>query len=219
MLHRTPAMILHDYWRSSAAFRVRIALALKGLEPGRRYVHLRKGEQRAPGFLARNPQGLVPVLEDGPLTLTQSLAIIEYLEETHPKPPLLPARAAERAWVRAVALAVACEIHPLNNTRVLAWLERDLGLDEAARNRWYAHWVSEGLAAIEKMLAARPGPGPFCLGAAPTIAAVCLVPQVFNAWRFKVPVEPYPLVLAVVEECMKLPAFDLAQPSRQPDAE
>ncbi len=212
-------MILHDYWRSSAAFRVRIALALKGIEPGRRYVHLRKGEQRAPGFLARNPQGLVPVLEDGPLTLTQSLAIIEYLEETHPKPALLPARPAERAWVRAVALAVACEIHPLNNTRVLAWLERDLGLDEAARNRWYSHWVSEGLAAIETMLAARPGPGPFCLGATPTIADVCLVPQVFNAWRFKVPVEPYPLVLAVVEECMKLPAFDLAQPSKQPDAE
>ena len=212
-------MILHDYWRSSAAFRVRIALALKGIEPGRRYVHLRKGEQRAPGFLARNPQGLVPVLEDGPLTLTQSLAIIEYLEETHPKPALLPARAAERAWVRAVALAVACEIHPLNNTRVLAWLERDLGLDEAARNRWYAHWVAEGLAAIEKMLAARPGPGPFCLGATPTLADVCLVPQVFNAWRYKVPVEPYPRVLAVVEECMKLPAFDLAQPSKQPDAE
>ncbi len=212
-------MILHDYWRSSAAFRVRIALALKGIEPGRRYVHLRKGEQRAPGFLARNPQGLVPVLEDGPLTLTQSLAIVEYLEETHPKPPLLPANPAERAWVRAVALAVACEIHPLNNTRVLAYLQRGLGLDEAARDRWYAHWVSEGLAAIEKMLAARPGPGPFCLGAAPTVADVCLVPQVFNAWRYKVPVEPYPLVLSVVEACMKLPAFDLSQPSRQPDAE
>ncbi len=212
-------MILHDYWRSSAAFRVRIALALKGIEPGRRYVHLRKGEQRAPGFLARNPQGLVPVLEDGPLTLTQSLAIVEYLEETHPKPPLLPANPAERAWVRAVALAVACEIHPLNNTRVLAYLQRGLGLDEAARDRWYAHWVSEGLAAIEKMLAARPGPGPFCLGAAPTVADVCLVPQVFNAWRYKVPVEPYPLVLSVVEACMKLPAFDRSQPSKQPDAE
>lgn len=212
-------MILHDYWRSSAAFRVRIALALKGIEPGRRYVHLRKGEQRAPGFLARNPQGLVPVLEDGPLALTQSLAIVEYLEETHPKPPLLPANPAERAWVRAVALAVACEIHPLNNTRVLAYLERGLGLDEAARDRWYAHWVSEGLAAIERMLAARPGPGPFCLGAAPTVADVCLVPQVFNAWRYKVPVEPYPLVLSVVEACMKLPAFDLSQPSKQPDAD
>ncbi len=212
-------MILHDYWRSSAAYRVRIALALKGIEPGRRYVHLGKGEQRAPGYLARNPQGLVPMLEDGALTLTQSLAIIEYLEETRPQPPLLPAAPAERAWVRALALAVACDIHPLNNLRVLKYLGRELHADEAARDLWYAHWVAEGLAAIEQMLADRPGPGPFCLGAAPTIADVCLVPQVFNAWRYKVPVEPYPLVLAVVDECLKLPAFDLAQPSKQPDAE
>ncbi len=212
-------MILHDYWRSSAAFRVRIALALKGIEPGRRYVHLRKGEQRAPGYLARNPQGLVPMLEDGGLTLTQSLAIVEYLEETHPRPPLLPSSPAERAWVRAVALAVACDIHPLNNLRVLDYLGRELHADEAARSRWYAHWVAEGLAAIEKMLAARPGRGPFCLAKSPTIADVCLVPQVFNARRFKVPVEPYPLVLSVVDACMQLPAFDLAQPSRQPDAE
>ena len=205
-------MILHDYWRSSAAFRVRIALGLKGIEPGRRYVHLRKGEQRAPGFLATNPQGLVPVLEDGALALAQSLAIIEYLDETHPEPPLLPAGPAERAWVRAVALAVACDIHPLNNLRVLEYLARELHADAAARDHWYAHWVSEGLAA-------RPGPGPFCLGAAPTVADVFLVPQVFNAWRYKVPVEPYPLVLAVVGECMRLPAFDLSQPSKQPDAE
>lgn len=212
-------MILHDYWRSSAAFRVRIALALKGIEPGRRYVHLRKGEQRSPGHLAKHPLGLVPVLEDGPATLTQSLAILEYLEETHPKPPLLPAKPAERAWVRAVALAVACEIHPLNNLRVLRYLERELRADEAARDRWYAHWVAEGLGAIEKMLAERPGPGPFCLGATPTIADACLVPQVFNARRFKVPMEPYPLVGAVVAQCMKLPAFDRSQPLRQPDAE
>ncbi|MBL0141544.1 MAG: maleylacetoacetate isomerase [Betaproteobacteria bacterium] len=212
-------MILHDYWRSSAAFRVRISLALKGIEPGRRYVHLGKGEQRAPAFLAENPLGLVPMLEDGPLTLTQSLAIIEYLEETHPKPPLLPAGPAERAWVRAVALSVACDIHPLDNLRVLRYLDRELHADEAARNRWYAHWVAEGLAAIEKMLGARPGPGPFCLGKTPTLADICLVPQVFNAWRFKVPVEPYPLVSAVVDECLKIPAFDHSQPSKQPDAE
>jgi maleylpyruvate isomerase len=212
-------MILHDYWRSSAAFRVRIALALKGIEPGRRYVHLRKGEQRAPGYLAKNPQGLVPLLEDGALALPQSLAIIEYLEETHPRPALLPAKPAERAWVRAVALAVACDIHPLNNLRVLKYLDRELHADAAARDRWYAHWVAEGLAAIEAMLASRPGPGPFCLANAPTLADVCLVPQVFNAWRYQVPVEPYPRVLAVVEECMKLPAFDLSQPSKQPDAE
>ena len=212
-------MILHDYWRSSAAFRVRIALALKGIEPGRRYVHLRKGEQRAPGHLAKHPLGLVPVLEDGATTLTQSLAILEYLEETHPKPPLLPAKPDERAWVRAVALAVACEIHPLNNLRVLRYLERELRADEAARDRWYAHWVAEGLGAIEKMLAERPGPGPFCLGATPTIADACLVPQVFNAWRFEVPMEPYPLVRAVVETCLALPAFEQSRPERQPDAE
>lgn len=212
-------MVLHDYWRSSAAFRVRIALALKGIEPGRRYVHLRKAEQRGPEYLARNPLGLVPMLEDGGTDFTQSLAIIEYLEETHPRPSLLPPTAAERAWVRAVALVVACEIHPLDNLRVLAYLERELQADAAARDRWYAHWVTEGLGAIEKMLAARPGRGPFCLGKSPTLADICLVPQVFNAWRFKVPVEPYPLVLAVVEECLKLPAFDLAQPSKQPDAE
>jgi len=212
-------MILHDYWRSSAAFRVRIALGLKGIDWESRPVHLAKGEQRAAGHLARHPLGLVPVLEDGALALTQSLAIIEYLEETHPAPPLLPAAPAERAWVRALALAVACDIHPLNNLRVLGWLERELGADASARNRWYAHWVSEGLAAIERMLAARPGPGPCCLGEAPTLADVCLVPQVFNAWRYKVPVEPYPRILAVVERCMQLPAFDRAQPARQPGAE
>ncbi len=212
-------MVLHDYWRSSAAFRVRIALSLKGIDPGRHYVQLSKGEQRAPGFLARNPLGLVPVLEDGTLALTQSLAIIEYLEETHPKPPLLPASPAHRAWVRALSLAVACDIHPLNNLRVLQYLDRELRADPASRDRWYAHWVALGLSAIEDMLAARPGPGPFCLGSMPTMADVCLVPQVFNAWRYRVPVEPYPRLRAVVDECMKLPAFDLAQPSKQPDAE
>ena len=212
-------MILHDYWRSSAAFRVRIALGLKGIEPVRRLVHLLGGEQRAPGFLATNPQGLVPVLEDGPLALTQSLAILEYLEETHPQPPLLPPSAADRAWVRAVALAVACDIHPLNNLRVLRYLDRELQVDEAGRDRWYAHWVAQGLGAIESMLATSPAPGPFCHGASPTIADVCLVPQVFNAWRFKVPVDAYPRILAVVEQCLQLPAFDRAQPARQPDAE
>jgi maleylpyruvate isomerase len=212
-------MILHDYWRSSAAFRVRIALALKGIEAERRYVHLRKGEQRAPGYLAKNPQGLVPMLEDGAFVLTQSLAIIEYLDETHPAPPLLPDAPAERAWVRALALAVACDIHPLDNLRVLGYLARELHADEPARDRWYAHWVAEGLAAIEKMLAERPGPGPFCLGDVPTIADICLVPQVFNAWRFKVPVAACPHVLAVVDECLKRPAFDLSQPSKQPDAD
>lgn len=211
-------MILHDYHRSSAAFRVRIALRLKGLEAERRFVHLLRGEQRTGAFLARNPQGLVPVLEDGPLALAQSLAIVEYLEETHPLPALLPASPADRAWVRALALAVACDIHPLNNLRVLRYLENTLGTGEAARNAWYAHWVSEGLAAFERVLADRPGRGPFCLAGTPTVADVFLVPQVFNARRFRVPVEPFPRVLAVVEACLALPAFDLAQPAKQPDS-
>jgi maleylacetoacetate isomerase len=211
-------MILHDYHRSSAAFRVRIALRLKGLAAERRFVHLLKDEQRAPAFLARNPQGLVPVLEDGPQVLAQSLAIVEYLEETHPAPPLLPAAPADRAWVRALALAVACEIHPLNNLRVLRYLEHTLGVDEAGRGAWYAHWVTEGLAAVERLLERRPGPGPFCLAGTPTLADVCLVPQVFNARRFKVPLEAFPRVLAVVDACLALEAFDLAQPAKQPDA-
>ena len=212
-------MILHDYWRSSAAFRVRIALRLKGLEPERRFVHLVRGEQRAPGYRALNPQGFVPMLEDGAVRLTQSLAILEYLEETHPSPPLLPGDPAERAWVRAVALAVACDIHPLNNLRVLQHLKRELGADDGARDRWYAHWIREGLAPVEAMLAARPGPGPFCLGAEPSMADACLVPQVFNARRYQVPLDPYPLIRSVTEACLALPAFDLAQPSKQPDAE
>jgi len=212
-------MILHDYWRSSAAFRVRIALQLKGLSPERHFVHLLKAEQRAPGYLATNPQGLVPVLEVGAHALAQSLAIVEYLDETHPEPALLPADPAERAWVRSLALAVACDIHPLNNLRVLKYLKGEFGVDDEGRDRWYAHWIEEGFAAIEKMLAARPGPGPFCLGAEPTVADICLVPQVFNARRYRVPLEPYPLIRAVAETCLARPAFDLAQPSKQPDAE
>lgn len=214
-------MKLFSYFRSSASFRVRIALALKGLDYEYAAVHLVKegGQQFAAGFKALNPAALVPVLDDDGTVLTQSLAIVEYLDETRPQPPLLPADAAGRARVRALALAVACEIHPLNNLRVLHYLERELHADDAARNRWYAHWVAEGLGAIEKMLAERPGPGPFCLGATPTIADACLVPQVFNAWRFKVPMEPYPLVRSVVEACLALPAFDSARPERQPDAE
>lgn len=212
-------MILHDYWRSSAAFRVRIGLRLKGLEADRRFVHLVRGEQRDPAYKARHPQGFVPMLEDGPHALTQSLAILEYLEETHPEPPLLPREPAERARARALALAIACDIHPLNNLRVLQYLKRELGADDAARDRWYAHWIAEGFEAVETMLAARPGPGPFCLGATPTLADICLVPQVFNANRYRVPLDPYPAIRAVTEACLALPAFDLAQPAKQPDAE
>lgn len=212
-------MILHDYWRSSAAFRVRIALRLKGLSPARHFVHLAKARQRDPDYLAINPQGLVPALQVGAHVLAQSLAIVEYLEETVPEPPLLPVDPAERAWVRSLALAVACDIHPLDNLRVLQYLKGEFGVDDEGRDRWYAHWIDEGFGAIEQMLAARPGPGPFCLGAEPTIADICLVPQVFNARRFRVPLEPYPLIRAVAETCLARPAFDLAQPSKQPDAE
>jgi len=212
-------MILHDYWRSSAAFRVRIALALKGIEPGRRTVHLRKGEQRAPGYLAKNPQGLVPMLEDGALALTQSLAIIEYLEETHPLPPLLPAAPAERAWVRAVALAVACDIHPLNNLRVLNYLTGTLGVTEVQRDGWYRYWIDLGFEALERRLSTERATGRYCHGDAPTLADVCLVPQVANARRFNVDVAPYPTIVRIDAACNELAAFADAAPSKQPDAE
>jgi len=212
-------MILHDYFRSSAAYRVRIALNLKGLEAERRFVHLRKNEQRAPGFLAVNPQGLVPalVLDDG-TALTQSLAIIEYLEERHPSPPLLPQGAEDRAFVRAIALAIACDIHPLNNLRVLRYLERACGVDEPKRNEWYRHWIDEGFAAIEPQLASRAD-GRYSLGNTPTLADICLVPQVANAGRLKIPMDPYPRIRAINQACLSLPAFDRAQPAMQPDAE
>ena len=212
-------MILHDYFRSSAAFRVRIALRLKGIEAERRYVHLLKGRQRDSAHLERNPQGFVPVLEDGVATLTQSLAIIEYLDEIHPQPPLLPRAPADRAWVRAIALAIACDIHPLNNLRVLKHLKRAFDADDEARDAWYRHWIAEGLGPIEATLRARARRGPFCLADAPSVADICLVPQVFNAQRLKCPMQAYPLVNGVFDACMKLEAFDLAQPSKQPDAE
>ena len=211
-------MILYDYFRSSAAYRVRIALNLKGLAPERRSIHLRKGEQSAPGYLAVNPQGLVPTLIDGETRLTQSLAIIEYLEEKHPSPPLLPRDAADRAWVRAVALAIACDIHPLNNTRVLAYLGRELGIDEPRRDDWYRHWVKVGFAALEAQLAAR-GSGRYCLGDTLTLADVFLVPQVANANRLKVPMAPYPRIAAINAACLEHPAFDRARPENHPDAE
>ena len=211
-------MILYSYFRSSAAYRARIALNLKGLAYEQRPVHLVRGEQRGADYLKLNPQGFVPMLVVGDRRLTQSLAIIEYLEEKHPLPPLLPASAEDRAWVRAVALAIACDIHPLNNTRVLRYLSRELQLDEPRRNEWYRHWVREGFAAIETELAAR-ATGPFCLGDAPTLADVCLVPQVANANRLQVDLAPYPRIRAINEACLALEPFAAAQPSRQPDAE
>jgi maleylpyruvate isomerase len=210
-------MLLYDYFRSSAAFRVRIALNIKGLAADRRYIHLRKGDQRKPEYLAENPQGLVPTLVVGERRLTQSMAIVEYLDERHPLPPLLPQGPEDRAWVRSIALAIACDIHPLNNLRVLQHLQK-LGIDQAGRDAWYAHWIDAGFSAIEPQLAAR-GTGRFCFGDSPTIADVFLVPQVANAGRVNLPMDPYPRIRAINAACLALPAFDSAQPSRQPDAE
>jgi maleylpyruvate isomerase len=211
-------MILHDYFRSSAAFRVRIALNLKGLEAERRFVHLRKGEQRAPGYLALNPQGLIPMLTVGDERFTQSLAIIEYLDETHPEPPLLPASSADRAFVRSVALTIACDIHPLNNLRVLLHLRDAFAASQPARDDWYRHWIREGFGALEPQLASR-ATGRHCLGDAPTLADICLVPQVFNAQRLDIPLDPWPRIAAIHGACLALPAFANAVPDKQPDAE
>jgi maleylacetoacetate isomerase len=212
-------MKLHGYFRSSAAFRVRIALNLKGLAYDATYVHLAKGEHRAPAYAALNPQALVPTLEDAGQRLTQSLAIIEYLEEVHPQPALLPRDAAGRARVRSLALLIACEIHPVNNLRVLQHLRRELGQNEDQVNAWYRHWIADGLSKLEAQLAGTPGTGRYSHGDAPGMADCCLVPQVFNAQRYKCDTGPYPTVMRVFAECMKIEAFDRAQPSKQPDAE
>jgi maleylpyruvate isomerase len=211
-------MILYDYFRSSAAYRVRIALNLKGLPAERRLVHLRRGEQRAEAYLAVNPQGLVPTLIDGNVHLTQSLAIIEYLDEKHPSPPLLPPGAADRAWVRSIALAIACDVHPLNNLRVMKYLDRELQIDEPRRDEWYRHWIRVGFGALESHLAMR-ATGRCCLGDSPTLADICLVPQVANANRLRVALEPFARIRAVNDACLALPAFDAARPENQPDAE
>jgi maleylacetoacetate isomerase len=209
-------MRLYDYWRSSAAYRVRIALNFKGLAYEQVAIDLRAGAQRTPEFLEINPQGLVPVLEDDGARLTQSLPILNYLEERYPEPPLLPKDAAGRATSRAIAVAIACEIHPLNNLRVLQYLERDLGLGEAQRLVWYHHWVAEGFRAIEARLARSAGD--FCVGDAPSLADVCLVPQVYNARRYQCELAPYPTILRVDERCRQIVAFAKAAPERQPDA-
>jgi maleylpyruvate isomerase len=209
-------MRLYDYWRSSATYRVRIALNFKGLAYDQVAVDLRAGAQRTPEFLEINPQGLVPVLEDDGVRLTQSLPILNYLEERYPELALLPKDAAGRATSRAIAVAIACEIHPLNNLRVLQYLERDLGLGEAQRLVWYHHWVAEGFRAIEAMLARSAGD--FCVGDAPSLADVCLVPQVYNARRYQCELEPYPTILRIDERCRQIAAFARAAPERQPDA-
>jgi maleylacetoacetate isomerase len=209
-------MELYNYFRSSASYRVRIALALKGLDYAYKPVHLQKSEQLRESYAAVSAARLVPLLRDGEHTLTQSLAIIEYLEETHPQPPLLPATPAERARVRALALDIACEVHPLNNLRVLRYLVHDLKLSEDDKNRWYRHWVETGLEVVERQLAAQPAT--YCHGDTPTLADVVLVPQVFNAQRFDCSTAHVPNVMRVFEACMKLDAFELTRPERCPDA-
>lgn len=212
-------MLLYTYFRSSAAFRVRIALNLKGQTYESSAISLPKGAHRQDAFGAINPQKLVPALVADDQLLTQSLAIIEYLDEKYPEPPLLPKDLLGRARVRSLSLLIACEIHPLNNLRVLQHLKRTLGQDEAGINAWYRHWIAEGLARFEADLASVPGTGTFCHGGTPTIADCCLVPQIFNAQRYECDLEPYPVTMRVFEACMKLEAFDLAQPMKQPDAE
>lgn len=210
---------LYGYFRSSAAYRVRIALNLKGLVYDQAPVNLVKGEQRGEANLARHPQGLVPVLEtDDGTPLTQSLAICEYLEECHPEPTLLPTVAQGRARVRALAQLVACEIHPLNNLKVLKYLVGELGLDDEAKLAWYRHWIAEGFHALEASLTLDAGSGEFCHGDTPTLADVCLVPQVYNAERFECDLSAYPTIRRIVANCRALPAFQEAAPEAQPDA-
>ncbi|WP_343619027.1 maleylacetoacetate isomerase [Ralstonia sp.] len=209
---------LYNYFRSSASFRVRIALEVKGLSYDYAPVHLLKGEQMAPDFVKLNPDALVPVLCDGNDVLNQSLAIVEYLEETHPEPTLLPGSPSNRAHIRAIALAIACEIHPLNNPRVLKYLKNTFNVEEEARNDWYRYWVKLGFAALETRLSQSPLTGAYCVGDTPTLADVCLVPQVFNGKRFDVAVEDYPTLARIFEHCMAQEAFQRAAPGVQPDA-
>ena len=213
-------MKLYDYFRSSAAYRVRIALNLKGIAPERAFVHLRHGAQREDDYLALNPQGLVPTLvTDGGDVLTQSLAIVEWLDETFPNPPLLPSEATGRARVRSLALAIACDIHPLDNLRVLTYLTGTLGIDEAQRTGWYRYWIDVGFEALEARLSRESQTGRFCHGDAPTLADICLIPQLANARRVEFDFSPYPTLLRIEAACNALPAFANAAPARQPDAQ
>lgn len=214
-------MKLYTFFRSSASYRVRIALNLKGLEYEHVPVHLRRGggEQFYPDYKAKNPQALVPTLEDGGRLLTQSLAIIEYLEERYPEPPLLPKDPADRATARAMALAIACEIHPIQNLRVLSYLRSELKQSEAEAKRWAQHWIGLGFSALEQMVLAAPKRGKFCFGDAPTLADLCLVPQVANARRFGCDLSGYPTLVRIDAYCATLPAFSRAGPENQPDAE
>ena len=212
-------MELYGYFRSSAAFRVRIALALKGLAYDYRAVQLARNEQHGERYAAVSASGLVPQLVDGEVSISQSLAIIEYLDERHREPPLLPGTPEERARVRSLALDIACEIHPLNNLRVLRYLVREMKIGEPARDAWYRHWVEQGLAVVERRLAGDARTGRFCHGDTPTLADCVLVPQIFNARRFDCRLDGLPTVMRVFDACMALPAFQAAQPSACPDHE
>jgi maleylacetoacetate isomerase len=212
-------MKLYTFYRSSAAFRVRIALNLKGLTYESVPKHLRHAEHRKAEYLAINPQGLVPVLEHEGAVLTQSLAIIEYLDERFPTPPLLPRTPVERAQVRAMAQAIACEIHPLNNLRVLNYLREVLGQDDEGVNRWYRHWIGEGFRPLEELARQQSGDGQYCFGNDVSLADVLLVPQMYNARRFKCDLTPFPTLVKISAHLEQLPAFAAARPEVQPDAE
>jgi maleylacetoacetate isomerase/maleylpyruvate isomerase len=214
------SLVLYSYWRSSAAFRVRIALNLKGLRYETRAVHLVRegGEQHSPDYAALNPQELVPTLVDGEKVITQSLAIAEYLDETHPQPALLPTDAAGRARVRALAQIVACDIHPLGNLRVLQRIGTQFGADDEQKGIWMRHWVAAGFHALETVLASSKETGRYCHGDAPGLADLCLVPQVYNARRWKMSLDDYPTIMRIDAACAQLDAFSEAMPEHQPDA-
>ena len=212
-------MRLHGYYRSSASFRVRIALNLKGLAYESIPHHLRHNEHHAPDFLKINPQAMVPVLEAAGTKLAQSMAIIEYLDETVPEPALLPKAVADRAYVRSLAQMIGCDIHPINNLRVLRYLRQNFNADEAAIGAWYNHWIAEGFAALEEVLASDPRTGDFCYGNTPTLADICLVPQIVNAANYKLDLSPYRKLQGIFANCVTLPAFKAAHPSQQQDAE
>ncbi|MGI9274021.1 MAG: maleylacetoacetate isomerase [Endozoicomonas sp.] len=207
-------MKLYSYFRSSAAYRVRIALNIKGLHCQQVPVNLLKAEQQSDDYLEKNPQGLVPALDVDEGLLTQSLAILEWLEEHYPDPAFLPRDSWEKAQVRSMAYAISCDIHPLNNLRVLKYLQSELNVSDDNKNDWYAHWISKGFTAIEQQL----GDVPFCFGEHPTMADICLIPQVFNALRFNVPMEPFPKINAIYQRCNELEAFLHASPEQQPDS-
>jgi maleylacetoacetate isomerase len=214
-------MKLYTFFRSSASYRVRIALNLKGLTYEQAPIHLRRGggEQFSAAYKRINPQALVPALEDNDRVFTQSLAIIEYLEEKYPNPPLLPAAAADRALVRSMAMVIACEVHPIQNLRVLTLVKQEYHQTDDEVNQWAQHWIDLGLSALEQMILAQPNRGKFCFGDTPTLADICLVPQLGNARRYGCDLAQYPTIVSIEKNCVTIPAFANAAPEKQPDAE